>query len=76
MSSDEDREPFPLTRRERAYLIDAVMVLMHQKEENRSRPRLAGLPVSDLSELPELQVLLERLMAAAPQRSPRPQVAR
>ena len=41
------------TRREVAYLTDGVMVLMHQMEK---------VPQNDLSELPELQRLLERLM--------------
>ena len=47
-------EPWEFTRRERAYLIDAVMVLMHQME---------AVPQNDKSELPELQRLLDRLMA-------------
>jgi hypothetical protein len=46
-------ETLEVTRRERAYLIDAVMVLMHQMEQSKT---------NDLSELPELQSLLERLM--------------
>ena len=36
------------------YLIDGVMVLMHQMEK---------VPQNDLSELPELQQLLKRLMS-------------
>jgi hypothetical protein len=51
---DGEREPFPLSRRERSFLIDALMVLMHQREQ---------VPENDLSEQPELQALLERLMA-------------
>ena len=50
---DDGREPFPLTKRERGILIDAVMVLMHQMQQ---------VPENDLSEQPEMQVLLERLM--------------
>lgn len=42
-----------MTRRERAFLIDGLMVLRHQMER---------VPQNDLSELPELQALLERLM--------------
>ena len=52
---DDAREPFPLTRRERGILIDGLMVLMHQREQ---------VPENDLSEQPEMQALLERLMAA------------
>lgn len=54
---DDAREPFPLTRRERGILIDGLMVLMHQREQ---------VPENDLSEQPEMQALLERLMAPAP----------
>ena len=54
---DDEREPFPLSKRERAYLIDGLMVLMHQREE---------IPENDLSEQPEMQALLERLMAPVP----------
>lgn len=50
----DDTETWEFTRRERAYLIDAVMVLMHQMEKSKT---------NDLSEMPELQRLLERLMA-------------
>jgi hypothetical protein len=50
---DDEREPFPLSKRERAILIDGLMVLMHQME---------AIPENDLSEMPELQALLERLM--------------
>jgi len=52
MTSTE-AESWEFTRRERAYLIDAVMVLMHQMKQSKT---------NDLSELPELQELLERLM--------------
>ena len=48
-----ETETWEFTRRERGYLIDAVMVLMHQ---------MGQVPENDKSELPELQVLLERLM--------------
>jgi len=48
-----ETETWEFTRRERAYLIDAVMVLMHQMKQSKT---------NDLSELPELQELLERLM--------------
>jgi len=41
-----------VSKRERAFLIDALMVLMHQ---------MAQIPENDLSEMPELQALLERL---------------
>jgi hypothetical protein len=41
-----------VTRRERAFLIDGLMVLMHQ---------MAKIPENDLSEEPEMQALLERL---------------
>ena len=51
---DDEREPFPLSKRERAHLIDALMVHMHRREE---------IPENDLSEQPEMQALLERLMA-------------
>lgn len=54
---DDAREPFPLTRRERGILIDGLMVLMHQREQ---------VPENDLSEQPEMQALLERLMAPDP----------
>lgn len=54
---DDAREPFPLTRRERGILIDGLMVLMHQREQ---------VPENDLSEQPEMQALLERLMAPVP----------
>lgn len=54
---DDAREPFPLTRRERGILIDGLMVLMHQREQ---------VPENDLSEQPEMQALLERLMTPAP----------
>lgn len=47
-------ELWELTERERAYLIDAVMVLMHQMETGKT---------NDKSEMPELQRLLDRLMA-------------
>jgi hypothetical protein len=53
---DGECEPFPLSRRERSFLIDALMVLMHQREQ---------VPENDLSEQPEMQALLERLMAPA-----------
>ena len=43
----------PVTRRDLAYLIDGVMVLMRQMEQ---------APLNDKSELPELQGLLDRLM--------------
>ncbi len=49
-----ETETWEFTRRERAYLIDAVMVLMHQMEQ---------VPENDLSEIPDLQRLLERLMS-------------
>ena len=52
---DADTETWGFTRRERAYLIDAVMVLMHAMEQ---------VPENDKSELPELQRLLDRLMSA------------
>ena len=52
--SEAETGSWKFTRRERAYLIDAVMVLMHQMEASKT---------NDLSELPELQRLLERLMA-------------
>ena len=51
---DDEREPFPLSKRERGILIDAVMVLMHQ---------MGQIPENDLSEIPGMQALLERLMA-------------
>lgn len=38
---------------ERAHLIDALMLLMHQ---------MAEVPENDLSEMPRLQGLLKRLM--------------
>ena len=44
---------FPVSRQDLAYLIDGVMVLMHQMEQ---------APLNDKSELPELQRLLDRLM--------------
>ena len=47
-----EAETWEFTRREVAYLIDAVMVLMHQMEQVKE---------NDLSELPELQTLLDRL---------------
>lgn len=50
----EDTETWEFTRRERAWLTDAVMVLMHQIERSRT---------NDLSEMPDLQRLLDRLMA-------------
>jgi hypothetical protein len=49
---EEPAEVLEFTRHERAYLIDAVMVLMHQMEQVQQHPR----------ELPELQRLLGRLM--------------
>ncbi len=48
-----ESETWEFTRREVGYLIDGVMVLMHQMEK---------VPQNNLSELPELQRLLERLM--------------
>jgi hypothetical protein len=48
-------ETWEITRRERAYLIDAVMVYMKHVER---------VPENDGSELPELQQLLDRLMHA------------
>jgi hypothetical protein len=48
-----DTEVWEFTRRERADLINAVMVLMHAMEASKT---------NDKSELPELQRLLERLM--------------
>ena len=41
-----------VSKRERAFLIDSLMVLMHQ---------MAQIPENDLSEMRELQALLERL---------------
>lgn len=49
-----ETEALEVTRRERAYLIDGLMVLMHQMEQSRT---------NDLSEMPDLQRLLERLMS-------------
>lgn len=54
---DDEREPFPLSKRERGRLTDGLMVLMHQMRQ---------VPENDLSEMPELQALLERLMAPVP----------
>ena len=48
-----ESETWEFTRREVAYLTDGVMVLMHQ---------MKTAPQNDLSEMPELQRLLERLM--------------
>jgi hypothetical protein len=48
-----ERDAIEVSRRERAWLIDGLMVLMHQMEQ---------VPENDLSEMPELQALLERLM--------------
>lgn len=48
---------FPLTRRERAFLIDAVMVLIHGMQQ---------VPENDLSELPELEALQRRLEGYSP----------
>ena len=45
--------PFLVSKRDLAYLIDAVMVLQRQMEQ---------VPENDLSELPELRNLLDRLM--------------
>lgn len=53
----DDQEEVRVTRRERAWLIDGLMVLIRQMEK---------VPENDLSELPEIQVLLARLMAPAP----------
>ena len=50
----DDSEPFPLTRTERGYLIDALMTHMHAMKQVKE---------NDLSELPVMQGLLERLMA-------------
>jgi len=47
-------ETLEVTRRERGWLIDGLMVLMHQMKQ---------VPQNDLSEMPELQALLERLMS-------------
>jgi hypothetical protein len=44
-----------LTPRERSYVIDGLMVLAHQMRQ---------APENDLSELADIQALLERLMAA------------
>ncbi len=52
-----DEEPFPLRTRERGRLIDGLMVLMHGMKQVKE---------NDLSEMPELQALLERLMAPMP----------
>lgn len=49
-----ETETWEFTRRERAHLIGAVQVLMHQMGQSKT---------NDLSELPELQALLDRLMA-------------
>jgi hypothetical protein len=49
----DEREVIGVTRRERAFLIDGLMVLMRQREQ---------IPENDLSEQPEMQALLERLM--------------
>jgi hypothetical protein len=49
----DERETWEFTRRERAYLIDGLMMLMHQME---------AVPENDLSELPDLQRLLGRLI--------------
>lgn len=51
------RQRFTLTftKRELAFLIDAVMVLAHQ---------MANIPENDGSELPELKALQHRLEAA------------
>jgi len=46
--SGNGTEAWEFTRREVAYLADAVMVLMHQMEQ---------VPQNDLSEIPELQRL-------------------
>jgi len=43
-----------VSKRERSYLIDGLVVLMHQMEQ---------VPENDLSEKPEIQALLERLMS-------------
>ena len=43
-------------KQELAWLIDALMVLMHRMEE---------VPENDLSEMPYLQHLLERLIACS-----------
>jgi hypothetical protein len=43
-----------VTDREACYLEDALMVLMHHMEEHS--------PPNDLSEMPELQALLEKIM--------------
>jgi|GEM_PF-4221458 len=51
--SESETAPWEFTRREVAYLIDAVMVLMHQMEK---------VTENDLSELPDLERLLARLM--------------
>lgn len=50
----DERDSIEVSRRERAFLIDGLMVLMHQMRQ---------VPENDLSEMPELQALLERLMA-------------
>lgn len=57
---DDAREPFPLSKRERAHLIDGLMVLMARMKE---------IPENNLSEQPEMQVLLERLMGVTQVRS-------
>ena len=59
MDEDEVHGPgpdviFTVTSRERSWLIDGLMVLVHQMRQ---------VPENDLSEMPELQALLERLMA-------------
>ena len=53
-------ETLGVTRRERAYLIDGLIVLMHQ---------MVLVKENDLSELPEMQRLLDRLMAPRPSSS-------
>lgn len=53
---EEVREPFPLSRLERTYLIDALMRHMHAMKQ---------IPENDLSEFAVMQPLLVRLMTPA-----------